>query len=199
METAAIKLAASVTGRDLEDMKVLHQSDKTNPDSALKGDPYVMATKFLLGAVLDGVTGFGIKTGGRILGVSGSPGPSKPRVEIDKGPSLPVIPGRVKSRVNLKNSGMDHLISRHLSGKSNASQFSISEKEIRTLLQSKTVINTPITRIVESKQGDRYVREVNVGREIGADKFNDGKGTSIMTVMTDKFGNLVTAFPGVLE
>ena len=199
METAAIKLAAAVTGRELEYMKYLHQSDKTNPDSALKGDPYVMATKFLLGAVLDGVTGFGIKTGGRILGVSGSPGPSKPRVEIDKGPSLPVIPGRVKSRVNLKNSGMDHLISRHLSGKSNASQFSISEKEIRTLLQSKTVINTPITRIVESKQGDRYVREVNVGREIGTDKFNDGKSTSIMTVMTDKFGNLVTAFPGVLE
>jgi filamentous hemagglutinin len=199
METAAIKLAAAVTGRELEYMKYLHQSDKTNPDSALKGDPYVLATKFLLGAVLDGVTGFGIKTGGRILGVSGSPGPSKPRVEIDKGPSLPVIPGRVKSRVNLKNSGMDHLISRHLSGKPNASQFSISEKEIRTLLQSKTVINTPITRIVESKQGDRYVREVNVGREIGTDKFNDGKSTSIMTVMTDKFGNLVTAFPGVLE
>ena len=66
-------------------------------------------------------------------------------------------------------------------------------------MQSKEVVNTPITRMIESKQGVRYVREVDTGRPIGTDKFNDGKSTSIMTVMTDKFGNLVTAFPGVLE
>ncbi len=118
-----------------------------------------------------------------------------------KGPlnTLEGVPGRVQSRVNLANDGMEHLASRHLSGKVNASQFSIGEPELRGLLQSKTVVSTPVTRMVDSADGVRYVREVEVGRSIGTDKFSGGQSTSIMTVMTDKFGNLVTAFPGVLK
>jgi filamentous hemagglutinin len=60
-------------------------------------------------------------------------------------------------------------------------------------------VSTPVTRIVDSADGVRYVREVDVGRSIDTDKFNGGQPTSIMTVMADKFGNLVTAFPGVLK
>ena len=118
-----------------------------------------------------------------------------------KGPlnTLDGVPDRVQSRVNLANDGMEHLASRHLSGKVNASQFSIGEPELRGLLQSKTVVSTPVTRMVDSADGVRYVREVDVGRSIGTDKFSGGQPTSIMTVMTDKFGNLVTAFPGVLK
>jgi filamentous hemagglutinin len=109
------------------------------------------------------------------------------------------VPGRVQSRINLANEGMEHLVSRHLSGKVNASQFSIGEPELRGLLQSKAVVSTPVTRIVESADGVRYVREVDVQHIIGTDKFSGGGATSIMTVMTDRFGNLVTAFPGVMK
>ena len=109
------------------------------------------------------------------------------------------VPGLVQSRVNLANDGMEHLASCHLSGKVNASQFSIGEHELRGLLQSNAVVSTPVTRMVYSADGMRYVREVDVGRSIGTDKFSGGQSTSIMTVMTvmtDKYGNLVTAFPG---
>ena len=203
-ETAAIKLAALFIDESEESLTKDNQHAKEehakgNADYHFDGDGYVVATRFLIDAVLGEFKALGIKVGGRVLAVSGSPGTAKPRVDGDNGPVLPTIPGRVKSRVNLKNAGMDHLISRHLSGKTNASQFTISEIEVRSLLQSKEVVNTPITRMIESKQGVRYVREVDTGRPIGTDKFNDGKSTSIMTVMTDKFGNLVTAFPGVLE
>ena len=109
------------------------------------------------------------------------------------------VPGRVLSRINLAKDGMEHLAARHLSGKTNASQFSIAEAEVRGLLQSKDVIATPVTRMIESDVGVRYLREFNAGRAIGFDKFNGGQATSVMTVMTDRFGNLVTAFPGVLK
>ncbi|MCC7716733.1 hypothetical protein [Janthinobacterium lividum] len=68
-----------------------------------------------------------------------------------------------------------------------------------TLNHYKDVIATPVTRMIESDVGVRYLREFNAGRAIGFDKFNDGQATSVMTVMTDRFGNLVTAFPGVLK
>lgn len=84
------------------------------------------------------------------------------------------VPGRVQSRINLANEGMEHLVSRHLSGKVNASQFSIGEPELRGLLQSKAVVSTPVTRIVESADGVRYVREVDVQHIIGTDKFSRG-------------------------
>jgi len=109
------------------------------------------------------------------------------------------VPGRVQSRINLSNEGMDHLEARHLSGKDNASQFTISSDEVRSLLQSKTVVNTPVTKIISSGEESAYVREVNVGRTIGTDKFNSFKPTSTMTVITDKFGDLQSAFPGVLK
>ena len=113
--------------------------------------------------------------------------------------TLEGVPGLVQSRVHFANDGMEHLASCHLSGKVNASQFSIGEHELRGLLQSNAVVSTPVTRMVYSAYGMRYVREVDVGRSIGTDKFSGGQSTSIMTVMTDKYGNLVTAFPGWLK
>lgn len=38
------------------------------------------------------------------------------------------VPGRVQSRVNLADDGMDHVAAHHLSGKANASQVSIEER-----------------------------------------------------------------------
>ncbi|WP_310624405.1 hemagglutinin repeat-containing protein [Burkholderia cenocepacia] len=108
-------------------------------------------------------------------------------------------PGRAQSRVNITNDGMDHIGDRHLDQNVNASQFTISESDVRKLLQDPNTVSTPITRELPSADGIRYVREVNVGRPIGTDKFNNSQPTSVMTVLTDKFGNLVSAFPGKLK
>lgn len=70
---------------------------------------------------------------------------------------------------------------------------------MRGLLQSKAVVSTPVIRIVESADGVRCVREVDVKHFIGTDNFSGGGAASTMTVMTDRFGNLVTAFPDVMK
>ncbi|MBE7375073.1 DUF637 domain-containing protein, partial [Pseudomonas lopnurensis] len=112
------------------------------------------------------------------------------------------VPGRVQSRVNLmtgdKSSGWEHVVSRHFNPEVNASQFTIGQAELRSLLQSKEVVSAPITRTLESAQGIRYVREVNLSQPIGIDKFS-GQPTSIITVLTDRFGNLITTTPGVVK
>ncbi|RFA24189.1 adhesin [Alkalilimnicola ehrlichii] len=94
---------------------------------------------------------------------------------------------------------MEHTLARHFSGKRNASQFSVSQGELSRLLQSQEVVGSPVVRSLEGGEGIRYVREVNVGRNVGTDVFNGGEPTSTLTVITDHFGNLVTAFPGVLK
>ena len=119
--------------------------------------------------------------------------------ELQSAEKLADVPGRVRSRINLTNGGIDHLSSRHLSDTSSASQFSISKSEVIDLLKSKNAVKTPVTRIVESEGGAKFVREFDVGRTIGFDKHNGGKATSIMTIMTDRFGNLVSSYPGVLK
>ena len=113
--------------------------------------------------------------------------------------SLPNVPGRVQSRVNLETNGWNHVIDRHFNPKKNASQFTMSQSDLRTLLQSPTVVQTPVTRTLQSADGIRYVREVNVGRPIGTDKFSGNQPTSTMTVLSDEFGNLVTATPGKIQ
>lgn len=112
------------------------------------------------------------------------------------------VPGRVQSRVNLmtgdKSAGWEHVVSRHFNPEVNASQFTIGQSELRTLLQSKEVVSAPITRTLESTQGIRYVREVNLSQPIGIDKFS-GRPTFTMTVLTDRFGNLITTTPGIIK
>lgn len=108
------------------------------------------------------------------------------------------VPGRVQSRINISNEGWSHVVDRHFSTK-NASQFTISQNELKSLLQSKDIIKTPVTRTLESADGIRYVCEIDIGKNIGIDKFNNYQPTSTMTVLTDKYGNLVTATTGVIK
>ncbi|MDT3423288.1 filamentous hemagglutinin [Pseudomonas protegens] len=115
------------------------------------------------------------------------------------------VPGRVQSRVNLRNgsqaegAGWNHLTNEHYSLTKNKSQFTVPQEELRQILQSKEVVSTPITKILPSADGPRYVREVDLGRSIGTDKFNNFSPTSKMSVLTDGAGNLVSAFPGVIK
>ena len=106
------------------------------------------------------------------------------------------VPGRVQSRINVTSDGMAHIGDRHLDSTVNASQFTISEGELTTLLQDPKTVSAPVTRALPTDGGLNYVREVDTGRVIGTDKFNNYQPTSTMTVITDKYGNLVTAFPG---
>jgi filamentous hemagglutinin len=109
------------------------------------------------------------------------------------------VPGRVQSRINVTNDGLDHIGDRHLDSTVNASQFTISESDLTNLLQSPNIVSTPVTRTIQSGGNINYVREVNAGQVVGTDKFNNYQPTSTMTVITDKYGNLVTAFPGKLK
>ncbi|WP_106766552.1 adhesin [Paenibacillus faecalis] len=93
---------------------------------------------------------------------------------------------------------METLIDRHFSNK-NASQFTITQGELRLLLSSKTIVKSPVIRSMDSADGVRYLREVTLNKPIGLDKFNDFKPTSTMTILTDKHGNLITATPGVIK
>jgi hypothetical protein len=114
------------------------------------------------------------------------------------------VPGRVQSRINLRagsqaeGAGWNHVVHEHFSGKSNKSQFTVSQDEFRTILQSKTVVNSPVSRILESANGPRYVRDIDLGRVIGIDKFS-GQPTSRFTILSDKYGNIVTASPGKIN
>lgn len=109
--------------------------------------------------------------------------------------------GMVQStRVNLFSEAMAHVVDRHFSGRRNASQFTITELELRILLQSPEVLRTSVARPLFSERhgGLVYVREVHLGKVIGVDKMT-GKPTSTMTVITLRDGTLETAFPGVVD
>ncbi|ACC76323.1 adhesin [Paraburkholderia caribensis] len=99
----------------------------------------------------------------------------------------------------MTNDGLDHIGDRHLDSTVNASQFTISEGDLTNLLRSPNTVSTPVSRTIQSGGSINYVREVNAGQVIGTDKFNNYQPTSTMTVITDKYGNLVTAFPGKLK
>lgn len=115
------------------------------------------------------------------------------------------VPGRVQSRINLRNgshnegAGWNHLTHEHYSSVKNKSQFTISQKELRKILQSEVVVRTPVSKVLSNKEGMKFVREVDVGKNVGTDKFNDFSPTTKMVVMTDEEGNLVSAYPGRLE
>ena len=113
----------------------------------------------------------------------------------------------VQSRINVQNgdnkAGWEHVVKRHFSGKENASQFTLSQSEVKTILQSKEVAKIPIsnTQISKNKATGQnetlYERVVTLDKNIGIDKFS-GKPTNTMTILTDKKGNLITATPGRL-
>lgn len=94
--------------------------------------------------------------------------------------------------------GWEHVVNRHFNSSKNASQFTISQSELKSLLQTKEVVSTPVTKILQSNDGVRYVREVSLGKNVGVDKFT-GQPTSTISVLTDRAGNLITATLGLVK
>ena len=112
------------------------------------------------------------------------------------------IPGRVRSRVNLKGcgrrvngvckNGWEHVLEKHISGnQAGGSIFATSPEELRYILQSPIVVGALV-----KPSGNSFVRIVKMPNYIGWDVKNGSKLTKWMTIRTDKFGNLLTAYPG---
>ncbi|MEN3931535.1 hypothetical protein WJT86_10765, partial [Microvirga sp. W0021] len=111
-----------------------------------------------------------------------------------------IVPGRVASRINLRtgnsDNGWTHVVEVHYSGKSNKSQFSISQNELRSVLQA-DARNSPIVGTsFSTEHGILYVRQYSHSSGVGVD-YLTGKSTNTITIFTDSKGNLITAFPGV--
>jgi hypothetical protein len=88
-------------------------------------------------------------------------------------PDVPSVPGRVQSRIKLMNgsqaekAGWNHVIADHFNlTKPGKSQFSISQSELRDILQSRETISSPVIQILTSARGPRYVREVTLGHNL---------------------------------
>jgi filamentous hemagglutinin len=125
------------------------------------------------------------------------------------GDVLPV-PGRVQSRINIANgptdttplrqsghpvsAGFDHVVDGHFDvpvGK-NRSVFTVTPEELKVILQSDTVVSSPVTSVGDGT----FVRTANAGRPIGTTSLNEGGvPTSTIKVFTDSAGNLITAYP----
>lgn len=107
----------------------------------------------------------------------------------------------VQSRINIHNGnlkrGWVHVIHRHFSDK-NASQFTISQVDLKLILQSDDISKIKISRVINSKDEKLYERVIILDKYIGIDKFTKNS-TNIITILTDDLGNLVTATPGRLK
>jgi len=120
------------------------------------------------------------------------------------------IPGRVQSRVNIANgrtettplrdngnpvsAGFDHVLDGHFNREvsNSRSVFTISPDELKGILQSSSVVKSPVVALPDGQ----FVRTVDVGRAIGTTTLKDGGvSTSVIKVFTDKAGNLITTFP----
>ncbi len=101
-------------------------------------------------------------------------------------------------------SGWLHVQKRHFSGAQNASQFTLSEQEIKDILLSPVVIKIPINKTRESYNKNTngidilYERVIQHDKNIGIDKFSK-QPTNIITMLTDKNGNLITTTLGEIK
>jgi filamentous hemagglutinin len=122
-----------------------------------------------------------------------------------------VVPGSVQSRINIANgptrytpidnagvpvnAGWEHVVYRHFNGNNTQSQFTLSQTEIKNILQSDLVVSTPITEVKMINGVPTYVRTVDVGYPIGTVRQADGGGlTSNLYIQTDSAGNLITTY-----
>ncbi len=120
------------------------------------------------------------------------------------------VPGRVQNRINVANgetrftpltkagnrwkAGFEHVLQEHFLKPNSKSKFTITPVELKALLQSPEVVNSPAIQH-GTGTATHYVRNVNVGRMIGTTKSGHGGcETPWLRVFTDTAGNLLTAF-----
>ncbi|KRP76623.1 hemagglutinin repeat-containing protein [Pseudomonas lactis] len=195
-ESKAIELAAKLTDRTVETMREFHAEAKADSDNLLHGDEYVVATEFLMDAVLGEVKSLAVKGGSKIFAND-----SKGKQAVETNHALNAAKGVVASRVNVRTgtasstgSGLEYAWKKHGGAwGENKSAFTISKDELKIVLQTPQVVKTPA---YQSPTSGNFIRTVDMGRPIGVDAKTGGQSTSFMTVITDSQGNLVNTFPG---
>jgi len=122
------------------------------------------------------------------------------------------VPGRVQSRINIAkgrtrftplrqsgepvSAGWQHVLDGHFNRPlgPNRSVFSVSPDELKVILQSRQVVSAPVTAL----GGGQFQRTVDLGAGtiIGSSSLKRGGGpTSTVRVLTDRAGNIISAFP----
>lgn len=111
-------------------------------------------------------------------------------------------PGRIQSRINIRTGegtnkapGLDNTWRKHGSDAVDTkSKFTISKDELKVILSDPKVIQSPVK--LDQRSGS-FVREVNIGNEIGNLSIKDGRcPTTTITILTDGYGNLINVYPG---
>ncbi len=155
---------------------------------------------------------FGVEIAGQLtaLKVSLRATAATGEVEIAAGEAVDLVPGRVKSRINIADgptettpyrltgekvsAGFDHVLDDHFyrPAANSRSIFSITPEELKVILQSETVVSSPVTAIGNGV----FVRTVNAGTVVGKTAKKYGElPTSSIKVFTDRAGNLITTYP----
>ncbi|EAD8958751.1 LXG domain-containing protein [Listeria monocytogenes] len=134
---------------------------------------------------------------------------SKSELEKIKNASESALPkssiGISQSRINIANgptrfsssdnAGFNHIVDRHFNPNRNAGQFTISQDKLKNILSSKETVEIEVKEI----PGNQFERIINIGETAGTIKpsipENGGKPTNYIRILTDKAGNLITAYP----
>ncbi|WP_095161628.1 hemagglutinin repeat-containing protein [Pseudomonas sp. Irchel 3F5] len=186
---------------------------KDTLDLNVESDRYLVGGGELIAAILAGGVpgrkGHGVVEGGKkpaVSKVESGPGQGAKAT----GEAVTQIPGRVQSRINIANgrtqttplrdngkpvsAGFDHVLEGHfnVAVANTRSVFTITPNELKGILQSGSVVKSPVTAL----PGGQFVRTVDTGRIIGTTTLKDGGlPTSVIKVFTDKAGNLISTFP----
>jgi len=99
----------------------------------------------------------------------------------------------LNEEIKITEEGFAHIIERHYPRSGmwlDKSKFTISAREIVGLIKNSAQVPKLLQR------GGNFQRVVNAGRIIGID-VTTGKATSYFTIITNKVGEVVTAFPGL--
>ncbi|EAW7145708.1 LXG domain-containing protein [Listeria monocytogenes] len=134
---------------------------------------------------------------------------SKSELEKIKNASESALPkssiGIAQSRINIANgptrfsssdnAGFNHIVDRHFNPNRNAGQFTISQDKLKNILSSKETVEIEVKEI----PGNQFERIINIVETAGTIKpsipENGGKPTNYIRILTDKAGNLITAYP----
>ncbi|MBF2674335.1 LXG domain-containing protein [Listeria marthii] len=134
---------------------------------------------------------------------------SKSELDKIKNASESALPkssiGIAQSRINIANgptrfsssdnAGFNHIVDRHFNPNRNAGQFTISQDKLKNILSSKETVEIEVKEI----PGNQFERIINIGETAGTIKpsipENGGKPTNYIRILTDKAGNLITAYP----
>lgn len=116
------------------------------------------------------------------------------RINIAKGQTRTTP---LRDNGNPASAGLEHVISRHFGGRNSSSQFTITVTELVNILRRPETIASSVTAINSGSVNTiQFVRNVDTGGIVGTVRQSQGGGlTTVLRIITDRAGNLITTFP----